>query len=97
MFETLTLDLRAVLRLTSGWGAEPPQPLSIAAPCARRQRVACARYDGAKRKLGSKLDRAVDTLGHFLALPVPPGNVDELAEVGKLANAERQATGDRSN
>ncbi|MFY9655578.1 MAG: hypothetical protein WAK01_03180 [Methylocystis sp.] len=53
--------------------------------------------DAAKRKLGSKLDRAVDTLGHFLALPVTPGNVDELAEVGKLANAERQAAGDRSN
>jgi hypothetical protein len=38
---------------------------------------------------------AVDTLGHLLALHVAPANVDDRAEVGKLADAVRQAR--RSN
>ncbi len=52
-----------------------------------------AGYDGAKRKRGSKLHVAVDTLGHLLALHVTPANVDDRAEVGKLADVVHQATG----
>ncbi len=37
---------------------------------------------------------AVDTLGHLLALHVTPANVDDRAEVGKLAEAVQQATGE---
>jgi general stress protein YciG len=37
---------------------------------------------------------AVDTLGHLLALHVTPANSDDRAEVGKLAEAVQQATGD---
>ena len=33
-----------------------------------------AGYDGAKRKRGSKVHMAVDTLGHLLALHVTPAN-----------------------
>jgi transposase len=53
-----------------------------------------AGYDGAKRKRGSKLHMAVDTLGHLLALHVTPANVDDRAEVGKLAAAVQDATGE---
>lgn len=37
---------------------------------------------------------AVDTLGHLLALHVTPANVDDRAEVGKLAEAVQQPTGE---
>jgi Transposase DDE domain len=53
-----------------------------------------AGYDGAKRKRGSKLHLAVDTLGHLLALHVTPANADDRAEVGRLADAIQEATGE---
>lgn len=37
---------------------------------------------------------AVDTLGHLLALHVTPANVDDCAEVRKLADAVQEATGE---
>ena len=54
-----------------------------------------AGYDGAKRKRGSKLHMAVDTLGHLLALHVTPADRDDRTEVGLLAEAIQMAT-DRS-
>jgi transposase len=53
-----------------------------------------AGYDRAKRKKSSKLHMAVDTLGHLLALHVTPANVDDQAEVARLAEAIQDATGD---
>ena len=53
-----------------------------------------AGYDGAKRKKGSKLHLAVDTLGHLLALHVTPATADDRAEVGRLAAAVQEATGE---
>ena len=53
-----------------------------------------AAYDGAKRKKGSKLHLAVDTLGHLLALHVTPANGDDRAEVGRIAKAIQVATDD---
>jgi hypothetical protein len=51
-------------------------------------------YDGAKRKKGSKVHAAVDTLGHLLALFVSPANEQERAWVGELARAVQEATGE---
>ncbi|CAO4180107.1 Transposase of ISMdi26, IS5 family [Methylorubrum aminovorans] len=72
-FEQLAEDLRAVLRLAAGRKAEP----SVVILDSRTLRATPesgerAGYDGAKRKQGSKLHMAVDTLGHFLALHVTP-------------------------
>src|SRR3982750_889608 len=53
-----------------------------------------AGYDGAKRKRGSKLHLAVDTLGHLLTLHVTPATADDRAEVGRLAAAMQEATGE---
>ena len=53
-----------------------------------------AGYDGAKRKKGSKLHLAVDTLGHMLALHVTPASAEDRAEVDRLAGAVQAATGD---
>ena len=53
-----------------------------------------AGYDGAKRKKGSKVHAAVDTLGHLLALRVTPATEQDRAQVGALAEAVQQATGE---
>lgn len=56
--------------------------------------IAAKGYDVAKRKRGSKLHMAVDTPGHLLALHVTPANVDDRSQVGKLAAAVQEATGE---
>ena len=95
VFDTLSQDLRAVLRVAAGRGADPTTAI-IDSPTLRLTPESGPRagYDGAKRKRGSKLHMAVDTLGHLLALHVTPANSDDLAEVGKLAEAVQQVTGD---
>jgi transposase len=94
-FETLAQDLRAVLRLAAGRSAEPSAAIidsrTLRSTPESGQR---AGYDGAKRKRGSKLHMAVDTLGHLLALHVTPANADDRAEVGRLAEAIQDATGE---
>src|SRR5471032_3597240 len=49
-------------------------------------------YDGYKRKKGSKVHIAVDTLGHLLALKVTPANEQERAQVEDLAEGVQKAT-----
>ena len=51
-------------------------------------------YDGAKRKKGSKVHAAVDTLGHLLALRVSPANEQEREYVGEMARAVQDASGE---
>jgi transposase len=50
--------------------------------------------DGAKRKRGSKVHMAVDTLGHLLALHVTPADVGDRQAVARLAADIQDATGD---
>ncbi len=51
-------------------------------------------YDGAKRKKGSKIHAAVATLGHLLALHVTPADEQDRGQVGELAEAMQEATGE---
>jgi transposase len=93
-FEALAHDLRALLRVAAGRAPEP----SAAVLDSRTLRSTPesghrAGYDGAKRKRGSKVHLAVDTLGHLLALHVTPATADDRAEVGRLAEAVQAATG----
>ena len=77
-FEALAEDLRVILRLAAG-RAEQPTAAVIDSRTLRSTPESGARaaYDGAKRKKGSKLHLAVDTLGHLLALYVTPANADD--------------------
>ena len=97
-FEQLADDLRALLRLASGRRPEPSAAIfdsrTLRSSPERGER---AGYDGAKRKKGSKLHLAVDTLGHLLALHVTPADADDRAQVGYLAKAVQAATGDSVN
>jgi transposase len=51
-------------------------------------------YDGAKRRKGSKVHAAVDTLGHLLALHVTAADEQDRAQVGALAEAVQEITGE---
>ena len=53
-----------------------------------------AGYDGAKRRKGSKVHAAVDTLGHLLALHVTAADEQDRAQVEKLAEAVQEITGE---
>src|ERR1700685_292503 len=95
-FEALAQDLRAVLRLAAGREAEPTAAI-IDSRTLRSTPESGPRagYDGAKRKKGSKLHLAVDTLGHLLALHVTPANADDRAEIGRIAKAIQAETGEK--
>jgi len=94
-FETLAHDLRAVLRLAAGRSEEPTTAIidsrTLRSTPESGQR---AGYDGAKRKRGSKVHLAVDTLGQLLALHVTPADVGDRTAVARLAADIQEATGD---
>jgi transposase len=94
-FEALAQDLRAVLRLASGRSEEPTAAI-IDSRTLRSTPESGTRagYDGAKRKRGSKVHLAVDTLGHLLALHVTPADVGDREAVARLAADIQEATGD---
>jgi transposase len=94
-FEALVEDLRAILRLAAGRSVEP----SAAIIDSRTLRFSSesgegAGYDGAKRKKGSKVHLAVDTLGHLLALHVTPASAGDRGEIETLAKTVQAVTDD---
>ena len=93
-FEAMAHDLRELLRLAAG---RDPRPSAVVLDGRTIQSTpasgARAGYDGHKKKNGSKVHMAVDTLGHLLALTVTPASDDERAQVFDLAGAVQEATG----
>jgi hypothetical protein len=51
-------------------------------------------YDGAKRRKGSKVHLAVDTLRHLLALSVTAADEQDRAQVSELAKRVQEETGE---
>jgi transposase len=95
VFETLAQDLRAVLRLAAGRSAEPTASIMDSRTLRSAPESSIrAGYDGAKRKRGSKVHMAADTLGHLLALHVTPADVGDREAVARLAVEIQDATGD---
>ncbi len=97
--ETIVHDRRILLRRA----ADRPAPPTAAILDARTMQStpesgARAGYDGhkrRKRRTGSNVHAAiVDTLGHLLALVVPPANAQERAPVEELAPAVQAVTGE---
>src|SRR5215208_969708 len=95
VFEAMVHDLRTVLRLASGRAPEPTAAI-LDSRTLRSSPESSHRagYDGAKRKRGSKVHAAVDTLGHLLALHVTPADEQDRARVNELAEAVQEATGE---
>lgn len=95
-FEAIVHDLRALLRLAEG-RAEHPSAAILDSRTLRSTPESGSRagYDGHKRKRGSKVHLAVDTLGHLLALQVSAADEQDRAQVAELAAAVQEVTGRR--
>ncbi len=95
VFEGMVHDLRVLLRLSAGRKPDPSAAI-LDSRTLRSTPESGSRggYDGAKRKKGSKVHAAVDTLGHLLALRVSPANEDDRKEVGRLSEEIQEATGE---
>src|SRR6478736_6776339 len=94
-FEAIVHDLRAVLRFADG---REPEPTAVILDGRTIQSTPesgpRAGYDGYKRRKGSKVHMAVDTLGHLLALHVTPADAQDREQVAVLAEAVQQVTGE---
>ena len=94
VFEAIVHDLRELLRLAHGRHAQPSAAILDSRTLqSSPESGARAGYDGAKRKRGSKVHMAVDTLGHLLALLVTPANEQDRAQVEQLTQQVQEATG----
>ncbi|WP_372492497.1 IS5 family transposase [Caballeronia zhejiangensis] len=93
-FEAMVSDLRSIVRVAQGRQGQPSAVIldgrTLQSTCESGAR---AGYDGYKRKRGSKVHMAVDTLGQLLAVHVTPANEQERAQVAELARQVQQATG----
>jgi transposase len=95
VYEDMAHDLRTLLRLSKGRSKQPTAAI-LDSRTLRSTPESGSRggYDGAKRKKGSKIHAAVDTLGELLALNVSPANEDDREQVDKLAQEIQQVTGE---
>jgi transposase len=94
VFEQIAHDLRMCLRLLDG---RDEQPSAIIMDGRTLQSTPesgdRAGFDGAKKKKGSKVHVAVDTLGNLLALKVTAANEQERTQVADLAAQVQEVTG----
>ena len=93
-FTEIVNDLRALLRLAVGKKAPPStaiydgQTLQGTIESGNR-----AGYDGHKKKNGSKIHVAVDSLGYLLGIVVTPANEQERSQVAELSRQVQEVTG----
>ena len=94
-FEKMVHDLRALLRVLEGREPAPSAAVFDSRTVSSTpESGARSGYDGYKRRKGSKIHMAVDTLGHLLALRVTPADEQDRAQVEQLAQATQEATGE---
>ncbi len=96
VFAAMARDLRALRRVAAGRAPEPtaviPDRRTVQSTPLRGERAA---DDGAKRRKGSTIHIAVDTLGHPLALRVTPADAQDRAQVAALLSAVQEVTDNR--
>lgn len=92
-FEAMAHDLRAILRLALERNAEPSAAILDSRTLqSTPESGSRAGFDGHKKRKGSKVHAAVDTLGHLLALRVTAANEQDRAQVGELTKAVQLVT-----
>lgn len=94
-FEAIVADMRELIHIGEG---RHPQPSAMILDSRTLQSIPesghRADYYGYKRKKGSKVHMAVDTLGHLMALHVTPATEQDRSQVGEIAAAVQAATGE---
>ena len=94
VFEAINQDLRRVLRALDGRHEEPTAAVFDSRTLqSTPESGARGGYDGAKRKKGSKVHMAVDTLGYLLSLRVTAANQQDRDQVARLAKDVQAQTG----
>ena len=94
VFEQITHDLRAIVRFLDDRNLEPSATILDGRTLqSTPESGGRAGYDGAKKKKGSKVHAAVDTLGNLLAMKITPANEQERAQVSELAKKVQEGTG----
>ena len=93
-FEAMVHDMRSIIRVASGKKGQP----SAAVIDGRTLQSSCesgprAGYDGYKRRMGSKVHMAVDTLGQLIALTVTPADEQERSQVQAVCERVQHVTG----
>ncbi len=95
VFADIVHDLRVLIRLGEGKTEQPSAAIfdsrTLQGSVENGDR---GRYDGHKKRKGTKLHLAVDTLGQFLALVVTPADAQDRELVRELAAAVQEVTGD---
>src|SRR5271169_4430187 len=92
-FEIMVEDLRILLREFAGRKGQPTAMILDSRTLqSTPESGGRGGYDGAKRRKGSKVHAAVDTLGHLLALHVTPADEQDRAQVDQLARQVQQIT-----
>ena len=93
-FEAIAHDLRLLLRLAVQ-REDAPSAVILDSRTLQSTPESGARagFDGHKKRKGSKVHAAVDTLGHLLALKVTPANEQDRAQVAELSQAVQAVTG----
>ncbi len=98
VFAAIVADLRELIRLGKGRSTQPTAVILDSRTLqSTPESGARAGWDGAKRRKGSKVHIAVDTLGDLLAIHVTPANEQDRAQVAQLAQlaaAVQAATGE---
>ncbi len=93
-FEAMAHDLRQVIRVAAGRDASPTAAVLDGRTIqSTPESGGRAGYDGYKRRRGSKVHMAVDTLGLLLAVRVTAASEQERAQVFDLAADVQAATG----
>jgi transposase len=92
VFEAMVHGLRELLRVAGGRNAQPSAAVLDGRTLqSTPESGARAGYDGYKRKNGSKVHMAVDTLGLLLDLLVTPANEQERRQVEALGKTVQRA------
>jgi transposase len=93
LFDAVVQDFREFLRLAQGMKKDPSTVIfdgrTLQSTPESGTRVG---YDGHKKKRGSKLRMAVDTIGHLLVLLVTPANEQERAQVYEFSELVQEVT-----
>jgi transposase len=93
-FEAMAHDLRLLLRLgVQREGTPSAVILDSRTVQSTPGSGARAGFDGHKKRKGSKVHAAVDTLGHLLALKVTAANAQDRAQVADRSQALQEVTG----